>query len=58
MFDPPLDLDVINTMLFNVIPERDIVPKVSLDVSTIQYHLFLPLQKIHCFLAAAVFVCN
>jgi hypothetical protein len=27
-FDPPLDLDTINSMLFNVIPERDIVPMV------------------------------
>ena len=28
-FDPPLDPDVINSMLFNVIPERDIVPRVD-----------------------------
>jgi hypothetical protein len=30
-FDPALDLDTINKMMFNVIPERDIVPRVSLD---------------------------
>jgi hypothetical protein len=27
-FDPPLDLSTIDTMLFNVIPQRDIVPMV------------------------------
>jgi len=29
MFDPPLELDTINSMLFNIIPERDIVPKLD-----------------------------
>merc|ERR1712232_20384 len=29
MFDPPIDLDAINTLLFNIIPERDIVPTID-----------------------------
>lgn len=28
-FDPPLDLDTIDTMLFNVIPERDLIPRID-----------------------------